>query len=66
MGSQPLVCNIPLMSAFSTPPKKHTNNRREGKQIETHTNDKKPDKSQKQDIVSEKSLIPKDMGNNST
>jgi hypothetical protein len=30
-GSQPLVCNIPLMSAFSTPSKKHSKQQKRGK-----------------------------------
>jgi hypothetical protein len=56
-----------MMSALSTPPHKHKNRHKIRKEKEsTHPNDKQPNKGQVQIIKSEKSMVPKDMGNGST
>jgi hypothetical protein len=53
------------MNALSTPPQKHKEQCRR-KKGRTHSNDKRPDKSQIKVIRDLQSLISKDMGNDST
>jgi hypothetical protein len=63
--SQPCVRNLPLDECIVNTTIQTHKLEQQGRK-ETHLNDQKPDKRQEHVIQSEQSLVPKEMGNDST